>query len=180
MYCAECLDTCFPAVSTAALASAASPWETALALLVDLPSEDCPPNPTRPGSAAPPAPGLTPADEAAAQTFADELFGALDRNGDGEVDVRECILAVRKNRGDAAARLGLLGGRVRQEDGSRDAFEVVFQAIDKDGSRTISRSELRVWAASVRELALGAGTGAGMGTGTGTGTVGERDEERAD
>ena len=128
--------------------------------------------------------GASRADEAKAQEFIDGLFDTLDRNGDGEVDVRECILAMRKNQGDAATKLGLLGfgSRVRQEDGSREAFESMFQAIDKDGSRTISRSELRAWAASVPELACDGIEGAGKpGTsGPKTGTTGPvaEDHER--
>ena len=95
-------------------------------------------------------PATTSAQIASAEHFADKLFTTLDRNGDGEVNIREFIISLRKDK-DAAMALGL-GMTVRQEDGSRDKVEELFQEVDADGSRTISRTELRDWAIAMRKV----------------------------
>jgi hypothetical protein len=51
------------------------------------------------------------------------------------------ILALRKD--PALAELLLLPMNIRQEDGSRDEFERVFQAMDGDGSKRLDWEEFR-------------------------------------
>ena len=62
----------------------------------------------------------------------------IDTSGDGLLSAAEVIKAVRTNP-RVAHMLGL--DYVRQEDGSRDAFERTFQEMDSDGNRKIDRSE---------------------------------------
>jgi hypothetical protein len=68
-------------------------------------------------------------------------FAAIDKNGDGVLTRIEVIQACRR---DAAVR-ELLGLplKIRQEGDSRDAFEALFQALDKDGSKTITLAEFQ-------------------------------------
>lgn len=72
---------------------------------------------------------------------ASAAFKKMDRNGDGRLSRAEVIQALRK---DAEVR-ELLGleefETIRQEDGSRDAFEKVFQALDADSSKLIDERE---------------------------------------
>ena len=64
-----------------------------------------------------------------------EAFRLIDKNGNGRLSRAEVIQAVRR---DAAVR-SLLGlpATIRQEDGTRDVFEKVFQAMDSDDSKEV-------------------------------------------
>jgi hypothetical protein len=66
-------------------------------------------------------------------------FEKMDKNGDGMCSRIEVIQACKS---DPSIR-SLLGmpEKVRQEDGTRDAFEVIFQAMDVDGSKAIDEAE---------------------------------------
>ena len=65
-------------------------------------------------------------------------FALIDNNADGEISRIEVIKSLRKNK-SVRSLLGL--GIVRQEDGSRDRFEHIFQSMDRDMSRSIDRDE---------------------------------------
>ena len=62
-------------------------------------------------------------------------FNKIDKDHDGKLNVREILLALR-NDSELASKLSL-PMHVKQEDGSRDAFEKVFQTMDTDGLRLI-------------------------------------------
>jgi hypothetical protein len=67
------------------------------------------------------------------------MFERVDRNGDGMVNRRELILALRK---DAALCTRLnLPSYIHQEDGSRESFERLFQDGDRDDDRQLSWEE---------------------------------------
>ena len=72
---------------------------------------------------------------------ASAAFKKMDKNGDGRLSRAEVIQALRK---DVEVRK-LLGleefETIRQEDGSRDAFEKVFQALDADSNKMIDEKE---------------------------------------
>jgi hypothetical protein len=85
------------------------------------------------------AQGATPSpSNAARRAQLEAVFASIDANGDGQLSAAEVIKAVRANP-LVARMLGL--DHVRQEDGSRDAFERQFQEIDKDHNRKIDLSE---------------------------------------
>ena len=66
-------------------------------------------------------------------------FERIDTNGDGFLSRAEVIKACRS---DALVRQLLgLPQTIRQEDGSRDAFELLFQRLDMDDSKSISFDE---------------------------------------
>jgi Ca2+-binding EF-hand superfamily protein len=69
-----------------------------------------------------------------------EIFDDLDANKDGTVSRAEFIKAIRRGTSGVNEFFGL-STTVRQEDGTRDRFERVFQAIDTDNSRSISWEE---------------------------------------
>jgi Ca2+-binding EF-hand superfamily protein len=69
-----------------------------------------------------------------------EIFDSLDGNGDGHVSRAEFIKALRRGDTGANALFGL-SSTVRQEDGTRDAFERIYQSLDKDNSRSITWEE---------------------------------------
>ena len=76
---------------------------------------------------------------ARAHPTVDLAFSRVDVNQDGEASRAEVIKAARM---DAEVRKLLgLPAMIRQEDGSRDAFEEVFQKFDLDSSKAISRHE---------------------------------------
>ena len=63
----------------------------------------------------------------------------IDANGDGVLSRAEVIKACR-----ASERVRTLLGlpkNIRQEDGTRDSFEVVFQKFDADDSKSITLDE---------------------------------------
>ena len=66
----------------------------------------------------------------------DELINAfqvMDKNHDGVVNVREIIIALRQD--EALANLLHLPSHIRQEDGSRDKLEEIFQQMDQKKDR---------------------------------------------
>jgi hypothetical protein len=88
------------------------------------------------------------------------MFRAIDANGDGSVNRRELLRALKSGGEDGAGGLGeriaeglgLPTRHVRQEGGSRDHFERAFQAIDADGDRKLSEHEFLtsdVWSSSL-------------------------------
>lgn len=68
-----------------------------------------------------------------------EIFQRCDRDGDGQINKREMILACRGSP-ETAAFLGL-PSIIHQEDGSRDLLEAKFQGLDKDNDRYVSWEE---------------------------------------
>ena len=85
----------------------------------------------------------------------------MDKNGDGKLSRAEVIKACRS---DASIR-ELLGlpAVVRQEDGTREAFEAVFQAIDRDGSKAIDEAEFVAYFASADYVSPNGGAVAAIG-----------------
>jgi len=80
-------------------------------------------------------------------TMARRAFELIDKDGNGKLSRAEVILAVRR---DVAVRVLLgLPATIRQEDGSRDAFERVFQAIDADDSKQIDAREFERFVCSL-------------------------------
>lgn len=71
-----------------------------------------------------------------------KVFRDVDVNQDGRINKRELIKALR--RCSAVARFFHLPKQIRAEDGSRDAFERLFQAMDTDCSRELSWDEFLV------------------------------------
>ena len=90
---------------------------------------------------APPSePTLTnPPLEGAAATAAAAAFHKMDKNGDGVLSRIEVVKALRSD--PAIRELLNLPAHIRQEDGSRDQFEAVFQRMDADGSKGITEDE---------------------------------------
>ena len=77
-----------------------------------------------------------------ARARARAVFVQLDRDGNGKVSRTEFLMALRED--PALATVFHLPSRIRQEDGSRDAFERVFQGLDTDGDRSLSWDEIAV------------------------------------
>ena len=93
-----------------------------------------------------------------AEAKARAVFVAMDKNGDGAVDVREFILALRRSSdgGAALARYTGMPARVRQEDGTREAFERVFQDMDANGDRMVTWPEFAAYCARRRRASAAA------------------------
>ena len=68
-----------------------------------------------------------------------EAFDLMDRNSDGKLTRIEVIQAC-KNDERVREMLGL-PTNIRQEDGTREQFEQVFQRFDQDDSKDISYDE---------------------------------------
>eukprot|EP00440_Ansanella_granifera_P036365 gb/GFBE01039458.1/.p1 GENE.gb/GFBE01039458.1/~~gb/GFBE01039458.1/.p1 ORF type:complete len:390 (+),score=95.11 gb/GFBE01039458.1/:1-1170(+) len=68
------------------------------------------------------------------------VFDKCDSDKDGKVNKREFIKACREDANIAC--FFELPGQIRQEDGSRNKFEELFQGIDVDGDREICWAEL--------------------------------------
>ena len=67
------------------------------------------------------------------------IFEHADRSGDGEISVKELMLALRHD--EQLAALLHLPAHIHQEDGTRAAFERVFAVFDEDASRSIGWDE---------------------------------------
>ncbi len=70
-------------------------------------------------------------------------FRLIDANGDGTLSRIEVIKAVRSM--PQVRSLLALPASIRQEDGTRDAFERVYQAIDADDSKSITCAEFETY-----------------------------------
>lgn len=70
-------------------------------------------------------------------------FKRIDKNGDGVLSRIEVVQALRS---DAEVRMLLhLPQKIRQEDGTRDLFERVYQQIDTDESKSITLQEFEAY-----------------------------------
>ena len=67
------------------------------------------------------------------------IFDKIDANNDGELNVREVILGLRKN--EELREILRLPQHIRQEDGTRDDFEKLFSAMDSSEDRSITFNE---------------------------------------
>merc|ERR1712048_235278 len=68
-----------------------------------------------------------------------EAFALIDGNGNGKISRAEVIKACRES--EKVRNLLGLPKVIRQEDGSRDQFEAVFQRMDKNESKDVSLDE---------------------------------------
>lgn len=68
-----------------------------------------------------------------------EIFSAVDKSGDGQVSKIELIKALRRSPG--VPEFFGLPQYIRQEDGSRDLMEELFQEMDVDDDRNVSWDE---------------------------------------
>eukprot|EP00443_Scrippsiella_acuminata_P003224 CAMPEP_0115253634 /NCGR_PEP_ID=MMETSP0270-20121206/44775_1 /TAXON_ID=71861 /ORGANISM="Scrippsiella trochoidea, Strain CCMP3099" /LENGTH=307 /DNA_ID=CAMNT_0002669149 /DNA_START=35 /DNA_END=954 /DNA_ORIENTATION=+ len=68
-----------------------------------------------------------------------DIFAECDRDGNGAVNKRELIQACRSS--PEIAEFWGLPSVIQQEDGSRDAMELIFQEIDGDADRQITWTE---------------------------------------
>jgi hypothetical protein len=66
-------------------------------------------------------------------------FALIDKNGNGKLSRAEVIKACRES--EEVRRLLGLPKVIRQQDGSRDRFEAVFQRLDGNASKAISQDE---------------------------------------
>jgi len=97
----------------------------------------------------------TPAAELDTDQRLADIFNQLDRNGDGSVNKRELIKACANSKD--IADLFCLPQRIRQEDGSREEFERIFQDIDANDDREIDWAEFKAAFAAHTESAEFAG-----------------------
>eukprot|EP00928_Gymnodinium_smaydae_P097038 TRINITY_DN8698_c0_g1_i1.p1 TRINITY_DN8698_c0_g1~~TRINITY_DN8698_c0_g1_i1.p1 ORF type:complete len:1814 (-),score=508.32 TRINITY_DN8698_c0_g1_i1:55-5496(-) len=67
------------------------------------------------------------------------IFNLCDANGDGRINKRELIKACRSD--PAIAEFFGLPAQIRQEDGSRDLLEALFQIVDDSEDRVVSWEE---------------------------------------
>jgi len=72
-----------------------------------------------------------------------KIFGICDVSGDGSINKRELIKTLRKDK--EVARFFGLPAKIRQEDGSREKMETLFQTLDADNDREITWDELVAW-----------------------------------
>lgn len=75
-------------------------------------------------------------------------FRKIDINQDGVLSRAEIIRAVRKSQ-EVSVLLGL-PMRIHQEDGTREQFEAVFQAMDTDENKTVDLEEFVAFAQSFK------------------------------
>ena len=69
-----------------------------------------------------------------------KIFHTIDRNGDGVINKRELLLALRLESLELHSMLRL-PSHVRQEGESRAKFEAVFLAIDADNNKQLTLQE---------------------------------------
>jgi hypothetical protein len=83
-------------------------------------------------------PQITPEDDKKLRV----LFAHADKNGDGIINVREMLIGLRKD--SELANILHLPRHIRQENGTRDAFESVFQDMIHHGEkREVTYEEFR-------------------------------------
>ena len=70
-------------------------------------------------------------------------FKLIDKNGDGALSRIEIVKALRTSA--QVRKLLALPEKIRQEDGTRDLFERVYQAIDTDDSKSITLTEFEAY-----------------------------------
>jgi|EP00908_Phaeocystis_cordata_P010876 hypothetical protein len=70
-------------------------------------------------------------------------FKLIDKNGDGTLSRIEVVKALRDSA--QVRELLQLPQKIRQEDGTRDLFEKVYQAIDTDDSKSITLKEFEAY-----------------------------------
>lgn len=68
-----------------------------------------------------------------------QAFKRIDTNDNGSLSRAEVVNACRND--ERARKLLGLPQRIRQEDGTRDIFEELYQKMDKDGSKSVDRDE---------------------------------------
>ena len=100
-------------------------------------------------SAASPAPAPAPDPAVRRLASASEAFRLMDTNGNGRLGRAEVIKAARRDP-SVRALLGL-PATIRQEDGSRDRFEQVFQAMDQDDSKEVDFEEFSRFVAELQQ-----------------------------
>ena len=72
-----------------------------------------------------------------------EAFNRIDKNGDGTLSRIEVVQALRSS--EEVRMLLHLPQKIRQEDGTRDLFERVFQKMDADESKSITLPEFEAY-----------------------------------
>ena len=72
-------------------------------------------------------------------------FELLDLNDTGTISRAEMIRALRKPQNELVRSLLHLPAAIHQEDGTRTSFERVFQSIDVDEDKSISREEFELF-----------------------------------
>ena len=70
-------------------------------------------------------------------------FKLIDKNGDGVLSRIEVVKALRDSA--QVRKLLALPEKIRQEDGTRDLFERVYQSIDTDDSKSITLAEFEAY-----------------------------------
>ena len=77
-----------------------------------------------------------------------EIFKQLDLNHDNVVSQSEAIKCCR-NKSEYAEAIGLPLGHVRQEGGTKDAFQMIYNRIDSNNNKTLEMDEIL---AALREI----------------------------
>ena len=77
------------------------------------------------------------------QCDVEEIFAALDKNGDGSITQAEMIRGLKRHPW-AASKLGM-PSQIRQEDGTRNSYQLAFGSMDSDESKTIDLDELLMY-----------------------------------
>ena len=85
-------------------------------------------------------------------------FELMDTSGNGRLSRAEVIKAARSN--PKVRQLLDLPATIRQEDGSRDRFERVFQAMDQDDSKEVDLEEFARFVAQLQRAASAASSAA--------------------
>jgi hypothetical protein len=78
------------------------------------------------------------------------MFDRADRDGDGAVNKRELILALRREP-ELCEMLGLPAHIRQAEDGSRDKFQRLFDSADHEDDRLLSVEEFQELVLSVQQ-----------------------------